>query len=250
MHKLIEHIEKLECLQDRLIRHAECLEVKDGCKEELYYFCDMIKDCAEAMEKEAKAKYYKTICEAMKKSEEEEELILKMGIPKEDILKMGYDNWRYSSGRFAPKGKGHYAGGSSGYMPAEDWEDRFRHAEIYDPTRHDMMPMMGYDDGRKDGSSTRGDRSNSGSNSMGYDWNRPGDIRSQYGQSYEQFKNARKHYTENKDKRDKEEMNESAKHHMADMEYTMKDMWKDADPELKKELKASLTSLVNNLPTT
>lgn len=62
---------------------------------------DMIKDLASAEESCMEAAYYENVTEAMENYEEG------------DGERMGYDRWRYSSGRFAPKGRGH----RSGYMP-------------------------------------------------------------------------------------------------------------------------------------
>lgn len=55
---------------------------------------DMIKDLAEAEKECWEAAYYESIVKAMKDEGE----------------KMGYDDWRYASGRFAPKGRGTYEG--------------------------------------------------------------------------------------------------------------------------------------------
>lgn len=62
---------------------------------ELGEVVDMIKDIASAEESCMEASYYEVVTEAMTDSES-----------------MGYDRWRYSSGRFAPKGRGTY-----GYLP-------------------------------------------------------------------------------------------------------------------------------------
>lgn len=60
---------------------------------------DMIKDLAEAEESCMEAAYYENVTEAMENYEDGDG-------------KAGYDRWRYSSGRFAPKGRGTY-----GYVP-------------------------------------------------------------------------------------------------------------------------------------
>lgn len=61
---------------------------------------DMIKDLSEAEEKCMKKMYYELICYAMLDADGEED-------------RQGYDNWRYSSGKFAPTGHGH----RTGYTP-------------------------------------------------------------------------------------------------------------------------------------
>lgn len=62
---------------------------------------DMIKDLASAEESCMEAAYYENVTEAMENYEADG-----------GEGRMGYDRWRYSSGRFAPKGRGTY-----GYTP-------------------------------------------------------------------------------------------------------------------------------------
>lgn len=61
---------------------------------------DMIKDLASAEKDCMEACYYETVTEAMSEGEE----------------RKGYDNWRYASGRFAPKGRGTRTGYTTPYM--------------------------------------------------------------------------------------------------------------------------------------
>ena len=68
--------------------------------EELGEVVDMIKDLASAEKDCMEAAYYELVCEAMDDGDSE---------------KMGYDRWRYSSGRFAPKGRGRR---TYGYLPS------------------------------------------------------------------------------------------------------------------------------------
>lgn len=62
---------------------------------------DMIKDLAEAEAYCWKSTYYETVIKAMEESEKE---------PHYGESRMGYDNWRYSDGRYAPTGHGHMSG--------------------------------------------------------------------------------------------------------------------------------------------
>lgn len=80
---------------------------------------DMIKDLAEAEKECWEAAYYESIVKAMK----------------DDGEKMGYDDWRYASGRFAPKGKGTY----DGYTP--DYPTVYSNMGYTDDTR---MNNRGY----------------------------------------------------------------------------------------------------------
>lgn len=105
-------MEKLKDISE--IKHdlidAVKAEVAKGMKEvdteELGEVVDMIKDLAEAEKACMEACYYETVTEAMTEAEGGE--------------RMGYDRWRYASGRFAPKGRGTY-----GYTPMRmddsDW---------------------------------------------------------------------------------------------------------------------------------
>lgn len=280
MHKVKEHLEKLECLQSKALEkmNSISLECKGG-PEDFYYWADIVKDIGDAMEKEARACYYKKVVEAMVEAKEEEELLLKMGVTKEDMAAsrfMGYDNWRYSSGRFAPKGRGHYTGGRGGFTPNEypikmdEWDEFFEGAEIYDPTRIGMM-NMGYSRGRNSGSSnSRGRSSSSGNNggspgssggggssgnrgegSYGFveyeypdsdEWKR-----SKYGRNYDHWQESRRHYTETKNPEDKKKMNEDAKEHVKDFMESTKEIWTAADPDLKREMKDNIMQLANDM---
>lgn len=86
-------------LIDEAIRNKDSYSI-----EQMGEVVDMIKDLAEAEEKCVKACYYHTIINAMHDESDD---------------RYGYDHWRYSSGRFAPKGKGKY-----GYRPGDVfWEN-------------------------------------------------------------------------------------------------------------------------------
>lgn len=290
MHKVKEHIGKLEELQTKMLCHLATLPIEncETAKEEAYYFADIVKDLGEAMKGEAEAAYYKCIAEEMHEFKEQKECLLKMGIPTEEIALMGYDNWRYSSGRFAPKGSGSYRPKSSGYSGEYPMWD-----EVFDPMMHDGMEKpYGYSGngsnsggqggsgnsgssgsgrssgqgGGRGGSSSKGG-SSSGSSSgsgrgqsngnMGYgdgqnDFYNMGDYNqnreTQYGNNYDQYLKSRRHYTETKDKEDREKMNHSAKMHLHEVEESVMDMWNSADPELKKEIKQNMTQLVGKMP--
>lgn len=124
----------------------------------------------------------------------------------------GYDPWRYpSSGRFASTGHGK----RMGYMPMDNleyWEE-FNRADF------------GKDLGR-----------------MGYK-----DSDSRYGKAYNQYLDARRHYTESGDMSAKMEMDSHTKEHLRDVMDTTRDIWKDASPEMRKKMKSDLTNLVSEL---
>lgn len=244
MHQKEEFERKICSLKDKL-----CAMLESGSyqldSEEGGALVDEIKDLAEVEKNIWKACYYKSVVEAMKKSEEEEK----------QNGKMGYDNWRYSSGRYAPKGRGHYD--PAGYT----------YPEIYNPMTYpnlremvdrmgfnddmDMWNSMGYSGSGRGGNSRGGSNSgrnsssNSGSSNNSSSWR--GGSNSRYGYSYDKFDESRRHYEESKDPHDKEEMDQHAKEHLMDTLDTMRDIWKDADPQLRKKMKSELTSLVQDM---
>lgn len=169
---------------------------------------DMIKDLAKAEEKLWKACYYKSIVKAM---HEEEEYMEHM--PEDE--RRHYDNWRYSSGRFAPTGRGH----RSGYVPT--WEGMR------------MEPWM--EDGKHDGAMTHDVEG------------RYGYTPSMRGMRYENYAKARRGYHETKDAQSKTQMDASAKDYVIDMAESVREMWKEADPTLRKEIKSHLVSLTSEM---
>lgn len=177
---------------------------------------DMIKDLAEAEKCCWEACYYKSVSEAMEEHDEEYD----------ENDRSGYNNRRYSSGRYAPAGRGHISG-----YPMRDK----RPNEMYDPmgTIDDMMPM-------------------------GYKYSQahmPGEIsremnnaRHDFGMNYDNYKTARKHYTESKSVHDRDQMNMHAKNHVAEAVNSIEDIWKNSDDiELKKKIKADLSAAVNSM---
>lgn len=137
------------------------------CTEELGKAIDMIKDLAEAEKAVWEKCYYEKVTEAMEEEKEELEQWKKSD-------RMGYDRWRYSSGRFAPKGNGHEtsmstATGRSGYIPIDDgpWPDdtwsttskRLIGPHVrygYDGGRPNRMDNQSNDSGiRRDGATSR-----------------------------------------------------------------------------------------------
>lgn len=69
-----------------------------------------------------------------------------------------------------------------------------------------------------------------------------------YGKPYREYLDARKHYTETKSARDKEDMEMYANEHMMDTIGTIREMYRTAEPDLKKRMKADLTKLVGEMP--
>lgn len=170
---------------------------------------DMVKDLVHAEKNCAETLYYLSVAKAMDDYGDEE-----------SSDRYGYDRYRYASGRFAPKGKGHY----SGYHPISKMP----------PYIHDMSQMyedgmidrMGYDD------SGRGNRSQSGS---------------RYGYNYDKYDEARQHFNETKDPRYKDEMSQEAMHHVRGFKESVKDMWTSSDPDLRQKLKSEMQAMISEL---
>ena len=75
----------------------------------------------------------------------------------------------------------------------------------------------------------------------GVDWD------DDYGRHYNQYKSAKRHYTETHDMTDKDQMDEHAKEHIDKMLDSVREMWRDADPELRQKIKDDMTRLTNEL---
>lgn len=244
MHELKEKLDKLCALKEKLI-----CDVKPHVEKGVFYpgvngdgvgqAIDMIKDLCEAEEKLCKAKYYHYVCEAMAEAKEDNEAWKNMmcGIAMAGMMnagmdgsedKMGYDNWRYSSGRFAPTGKGHYAG----------YTEPIQHKG----GRPDMRDMM---DKYDTGNAGYPHRSTNMSHRVGR-YGYPMDEK--YGESYNMYEDAKKHYHESNDPAAKKEMSDHAKMHLEDVVDTTTEIWNDADPKVKKEFKEHMMKLLKDVP--
>lgn len=194
---------------------------------------DMIKDLAEAEKECWESVYYKSIVEAM---EEEKEMYGGEG-------RMGYDNWRYASGRFAPTGHGH----RSGFRPGETLDAPWMMAEGFgdDPWRN----ALGYSNGgTQSGSMNRGSHGDgrSSQSTMG-NANRMGYSGTERGHRYDQYVKARMGYHESKDASHKEHMDASARDYVMDIADSVEEIWRDADPAMRKEIKNKFVALTGKM---
>lgn len=178
---------------------------------ELGDLTDMVKDMAETKKLCWEAKYYEHICHAMEKEEQG------MG----DNETMGYNTNRYANGRYAPSGHGNMT--SSGFTNNKTYPDFKMHQDDWDKT-----DVMGY----------------SGTSLL----DREKKMRGPYGDAYREYEDARRHYTESKSLEDKSHMDQKAMEHVDNSIMTLKEIWANADPTLRKEMKASLSSLVSEMP--
>lgn len=193
---------------------------------------DMIKDLAEAEKYCMESCYYSSVVKAMEEAGEEE-----------NEGRMGYNSRHYASGRFAPKGRGT----RMGYMPdlmMPPHQYPYIYGYMEDPEfEHKMRDRMGYQP------SGAGNRSQSGSR-MGYEdvsWDPDDDPRQS--REYNEYKRAKRHYTTTKSPADKQQMDEHMTKHMNQAMDSFREMWKDADPTMRKRMKADLTALIGEMPT-
>lgn len=163
--------------------------------------------------------------------------------------RMGYRG-RAANGRFVHRpGRGR----SAGYTPyLHMMEDGMDNYDMYDEMPYPMTGYrMGYTDGNRGGS--MGNSSSSGSYSGNYGG---GNSRSgyegmrqpsRYGESYDRYKDSRRHYTENPTPEYQQKMKENADDVFDDIEELAKKMYSEADANDKAKFKQKMTQLVQNM---
>ena len=200
---------------------------------------DELKDWACVMKDLTEYDINKRGIEAMDEAEEEEKF---MG-------RMGYRG-RARNGRFVHRsGRGR----SAGYAPyLHMMEDGMDDYDMYDGMSYPMTGYrMGYTDGNRGGN--MGNSSSSGSYSGNYGG---GNSRSgyegmrqpsRYGESYDRYKDSRRHYTENPTPEYQQKMKENADDVFDDIEELAKKMYSEADANDKAKFKQKMTQLVQNM---
>lgn len=209
---------------------------KDVDSKELGELVDMVKDMAETKRNCWEAHYYETVSKAMEEYDYDSD------------DRMGYNRNRYASGRYAPSGTGNR---TMGYM-MPIYPSSKRDPYFFNPIEE---PIMGYDkdmDGRSrndsSNSSGRSNWRNDQNNSYGYPYGH--DMRDfQYGKSLREYEDARRHYTESKSLEDKSHMDKKAMEHVNHSMMTLREIWKNADPTVKKEVSSSIASLAAEFKT-
>lgn len=178
--------------------------------------------------------------EAMDEAEQEEKF----------YGRMGYRGRDQRTGRFVHRsGRGR----SAGYTPyvhmmneTEDYDDMYD----YFP---EMMTgyRMGYTDGNRGGNMGNSSSSGSSSGNYGGGNSRSGyeSMRqpSRYGESYDRYKDSRRHYTENPTPEYQQKMKENADDVFDDIEELAKKMYSEADANDKAKFKQKMTQLVQNM---
>lgn len=215
----MHRIEEIKKLKDRFIgiacaaldKGAECVDTA-----EMGQVIDMIKDLAEAEKDCMKAKYYFTLIQAMEEYEDEDW----MEDMTEDLEEMGNER--------------------RGYRGRSKRSGRYVHRST--PTRDSGSPMS---------------MAGTGSSSRGYPmypdpdkyahWpqNQPNMPHwDRYGKPYHDWMDSKRRFTETKANPDKDAMSRHAKEHLNDVTETVKEMWHESDPELRKQMKTQITNLL------
>ena len=229
MHKMAMEIGK-KVMEEAKAKGLDNFNAEDW--EKLKYTMEIVKNaiCAD--------KDYRIVC-AMDEAEEEEKF---MG-------RMGYRG-RARNGRFVHRsGRGR----SAGYTPyLHMMENGMDDYDMYDEMPYPMTGYrMGYTDGNRSGN--MGNSSSSGSYSGNYGG---GNSRSgyegmrqpsRYGESYDRYKDSRRHYTENPTPEYQQKMKENADDVFDDIEELAKKMYSEADANDKAKFKQKMTQLVQNM---
>lgn len=182
---------------------------------------DMIKDLAQTEKECAEALYYMVVVYAM----------LNPDTDSYDAS-MGYNHRHLRNGEFARSGRGHVVNSGTSGFHAGPFVDQgpYIDAYLHDPnefrrtmTKHPMS--MGYDNDPYMGAS-----------------------KSKYGQAYEDYKEARRHYTESRNPVDKEKMDHHIMEHVHNGLESMQEMWKSSDDVmLKKRIVDEASAIINQM---
>ena len=177
--------------------------------------------------------------EAMDEAEQEEKMYGRMGY-----------RGRAANGRFVHRsGRGRSAGYTPYLHMMDDGMDEY---DMYDEIPYPMTGYrMGYTDGNKGGNMGNSSSSGSYSGNYGGGNSRSGyeSMRqpSRYGESYDRYKDSRRHYTENPTPEYQQKMKENADDVFDDIEELAKKMYSEADANDKAKFKQKMTQLVQNM---
>ena len=81
-----------------------------------------------------------------------------------------------------------------------------------------------------------------------FDDERYGDI-DRYGKPYREWKESKRYYHDSNSATVKEDMTKHAREHIANSVATMREIWGNAEPELRKQMKADLQALIGEMTT-
>ena len=200
---------------------------------------DELKDWACVMKDLTEYDINKRGIEAMDEAEQEEKFYGRMGY-----------RGRAANGRFVHRsGRGR----SAGYTPyLHMMEDGMDDYDMYDEMPYPMTGYrMGYTDGNRGGNMGKSSSSGSYSSNYGGENSRSGyeGMRqpSRYGESYDRYKDSRRHYTENPTPEHQQKMKDDADDVFDDIEELAKKIYSDADANDKAKFKQKMTQLVQNM---
>lgn len=209
-------MEDMKAKMEELKRNKETLmswvsnEISSGCQQFDLHGCgetiDMIKDLASAEKDCWESLYYQTVIEAMTEYDDEGP--------------MGYNNRRMANGQYASAGKGRIRG----YRPMIDQEP-YIDAYLHDPNFR-RGDMMGYTD-TSDRPRMNNDMSEMNNNYSGY-------------------RNAKEMYRTSGSSSDRMEMEKYQKGCVKEMAKKLGEIWEDADPVLRRELKGCLKEFMED----
>ena len=163
--------------------------------------------------------------------------------------RMGYRG-RATNGRFVHRpGRGRSAGYTPYLHMMDDGMDEY---DMYDDMPYPMTGYrMGYTDGNRGGNMGNSSSSGSYSGNYGGGNSRSGyeSVRkpSRYGESYDRYKDSRRHYTENPTPEHQQKMKDDADDVFDDIEELAKKIYSDADANDKAKFKQKMTQLVQNM---
>lgn len=211
--KIESKMEDLKQMKSTLMEHLKVELTKNMTNldtEEAGEVVDMIKDFAEVEKLCYEAEYYKTVIEAMEEESED---------------RYGYTRNRDSMGRFTS------SNGRKGYRP---YVDQMPYIEGYlnDPNFEQNRSTDGRS-GTYSGGVRRG--------FVESEWDDKG------GKAYNEYKNYRRYYTTSHSDSDKAEMEKYMKEHVKDTLDTMREIYHNAEPELKKKIKSDIAKLVDDM---
>lgn len=212
----------LSWVQQEVNSGKECVHV-----ESTGQVVDMIKDLAETEKECAESLYYMVVVDAMLNGKEPE-----YGEP------MGYNHRHLNNGRFARSGSGHVVGGgTSGFHPGP-FVDQDPYIDGYLHNPEDFWRTM-----------------NKHPNTMGYDdehgrWKDSDGQKSKYGRAYDDYLEARRHYTVSKNASDKERMDHHTMEHVMNGLESMQEMWAASDDAmLKKRIVEEASKVIDRMKT-
>ena len=73
----------------------------------------------------------------------------------------------------------------------------------------------------------------------------PDEYDEHYGRPYNEFRKARKHYTETHSERDKVEMKEHANQHIMNSINSIREIWDASDPDVKQQIRTDLANMIS-----